>query len=190
MTELIGPNVRLRPLMDEDLPVYQRIYGSPVLTRYLGVDRMTPEKAAAAFYTPTPRKLVFAITSHDDDTMVGMIGLLLEEYGSNAMCTGLVILPGSPVKGCGSEAGRLLFAHAFGPLGIHRVWAGHRADHTMMSGVMTGAGLEREATLRELFRTQGRWHDVTTYAAVAHRWREQASPLELAIMRGAVLSRS
>jgi len=190
MTVLVGPNVRLRPLDDGDLTVYQRIYCSPVLTRYLGVDRMTPQKAIASFYTPTPRKLVFAITSHDDDRMEGMIGLLLEEYGSNAMCTGLVILPGSPLKGCGAEAGRLLFAHAFGPLGIHRVWAGHRADHTMMGSVMTEAGLEPEATLRELFHTQGRWHDVTTYAAVAGRWREQASPLELAIAEGAVLSRS
>jgi hypothetical protein len=41
-----------------------------------------------------------------------------------------------------------------------------------------------------LFHTQGRWHDVTTYSAVEHRWREQASPVELAILRGAVLSRS
>jgi hypothetical protein len=100
------------------------------------------------------------------------------------MITGLVILPGTPVSGHASEAGRLLMAHAFGPLGLHRIWAGHRADHAHMPAIMHAAGLRPEATLQELFRTQGQWRDVTTYAATADWWLSAATPSEQAIATG------
>ncbi|KOU38649.1 hypothetical protein ADK53_12140 [Streptomyces sp. WM6373] len=51
--------------------------------------------------------------------------------------------------------------------------------------MMHAAGLRPEATLRQLFRTQGCWHDVTTYATVAPEWKSQATPRELAILDGA-----
>lgn len=121
----------------------------------------------------------------DGDTLVGTMGLLVEGYGSNAMLTSLVLLPGAPMRGHGHEAGRLLMAYGFGPLGLHRIWAGHRSDHHVMPQVMHAAGLRPEATLRQLFRTQGCWHDVTTYAAVAPEWKRQATPRELAILDGA-----
>lgn len=41
-----------------------------------------------------------------------------------------------------------------------------------------------EATLKELFRTQGRWHDVTSYTATVDRWLTAATPLERAIVTG------
>jgi RimJ/RimL family protein N-acetyltransferase len=189
--EVTGARTRLRELLPDDAATFTRIYTSKVLTRYLGVDQMDPAQARDAFDAALAQPHAFprtrhtlAITAADDDTMHGVIGLLLEGYGSNAMITGLVVLPGTPVSGHASEAGRLLMAHAFGPLGLHRVWAGHRADHTHMPAIMQAAGLRPEATLSELFRTQDRWHDVTTYAATADRWLTAATPLERAIVTG------
>ena len=190
--ELRSPQLRLRELRPADQGPYHAIHTSPVLTRYLGVERHTPEQAAAAFqrtlgqrYDVPRRRYTMAITAPDDDVMHGIIGLLVEDYGSNAMITGLVIRPGAPVAGRGAQAGRLLLAYGFGPLGLHRIWAGHRSDHLRMREVMLEAGFEPEATLRELFRTSGRWHDVTTYAAVDHRWRHTASLAESSILDSA-----
>lgn len=183
--------VRLRELRPADEAAYCAIYTSPVLPRYLGVDRCDPERAAGKFRnaltersTPGRRRYSLAITAPDGDTMHGIIGLLVEDYGSNAMVTGLVIRPGTPVAGCGAQAGRLVMAHGFGPLGLHRIWAGHRSDHLRMREVMLEAGFHPEATLRELFQTAGRWHDVTTYAALSHQWRLTASPAERAVLDG------
>jgi [ribosomal protein S5]-alanine N-acetyltransferase len=191
--DLRGEYLRLRDLRPADQDAYCAIYTSPVLTRYLGVDRCSPEKAAAAFRSalaqrdaPSRRRYTLAITAPGDDTMHGIIGLLVEDYGSNAMITGLVIRPGTPVAGHGARAGRLLMAHGFGALGLHRIWAGHRSDHHRMRDVMLDAGFHPEATLQELFHTAGRWHDVTTYAALDHRWRHTASPAERAILDGAI----
>ncbi|MEU9268575.1 hypothetical protein AB0E04_24435 [Streptomyces sp. NPDC048251] len=56
-----------------------------------------------------------------------------------------------------------------------------------MRDVMLEAGLHPEATLRQLFNTQGVWHDVATYAAVAPEWIPQASAAERHILGGDAL---
>ncbi|MFF4322819.1 GNAT family N-acetyltransferase [Streptomyces sp. NPDC001568] len=190
--ELRGEHLRLRELRADDHASFARILTHPMLTRYLGIDRMDGDQAHDAFarslaqpHTHPRRKYTLAVCAPDADVLVGTMGLLVEDYGSNAMLTSLVLLPGAPVRGHGHEAGRLLMAYGFGQLGLHRIWAGHRSDHHLMPQVMHAAGLRPEATLRQLFHTQGCWHDVTTYAAVAPEWKCQATPGELAILDGA-----
>ncbi|MFJ9060017.1 GNAT family N-acetyltransferase [Streptomyces sp. NPDC102409] len=190
--ELHGEHLRLRELHAGDHDAFARILTHRVLTRYLGIDRMDPVQAHAAFaqslaqpHTHPRRKYTLAVCAPDDDTLVGTMGLLVEDYGSNAMLTSLALLPGAPVRGHGHEAGRLLMAYAFGHLGLHRIWAGHRSDHHHMPKVMHAAGLRPEATLHQLFHTQGSWHDVTTYATVAPEWKRQATDSELAVLDGA-----
>ncbi|WP_199547571.1 GNAT family N-acetyltransferase [Streptomyces sp. N35] len=191
LPELHGEHLWLRELRATDLAPFERIHTHRLLTRYLGIDRMDARQAQDAFarhlaqpYTHPRRRHTLAVCPPGQDTMVGTMGLLVEEYGRNAMLTSLVLLPDSPVRGHGHEAGRLLMAYGFGPLGLHRIWAGHRADHTRMQDVMLAAGLHPEATLRQLFHTQGHWHDVTTYAALAPEWTEQATAAERAILHG------
>ncbi|MEV6657700.1 GNAT family N-acetyltransferase [Nocardia fluminea] len=187
--ELVGARLRLRDLRAGDLGVYQRIFTDPNLTRYMGTDSLGVRAAAASFDAAlrargdSPRrKYTLAITAPGADTMVGTISLLVEDYGSNAMIGGLVVVPEGALRAGGIEAGRLLAAFAFGPLGIHRVWAGHRHDHPVMDTVMAGVGLTPEARLRQLYRTQGRWRDVCTYAALRPEWAAAATPVERRIL--------
>ncbi|MFI5642079.1 hypothetical protein ACIA8H_32320 [Streptomyces goshikiensis] len=51
-----------------------------------------------------------------------------------------------------------------------------------MPPLLRAARLLPEATWRQLFRTQGCWHDVTTYAALAPAWKHQAAHPELAVL--------
>lgn len=189
--ELRGRRLKLRELRPSDHEPFTRILTHRLLTRYLGIDRMEESEAhdtfARSLHQPHahPRhRYTLAVSCLDDDTLTGTMGLLVEDYGRNAMLTSLVLLPGAPAAGHGHEAGRLLMAYGFGHLGLHRIWAGHRSDHHRMADVMHAAGLQREATLRQLFRTQGCWHDVTTYAALAPEWKRQATEAELAILDG------
>ncbi|MFC6012538.1 GNAT family N-acetyltransferase [Nocardia lasii] len=187
--DLVGARLRLRDLRAGDLGVYQRIFTDPHLTRYMGTDSMGVQAAAASFEAAmcsrgeSPRrKYTLAITASGADTMLGTIGLLVEDFGSNAMIGGLVVLPDGGLRAGGIEAGRLMAAFAFGPLGIHRVWAGHRHDHPVMDTVMAGVGLTPEARLRQLYRTQGQWRDVCTYAALRPEWAATATPAERRIL--------
>ncbi|MGP3683987.1 GNAT family N-acetyltransferase [Streptomyces sp. IBSNAI002] len=194
--ELRGEHLRLRELHANDHDAFARILTHRVLTRYLGTDCMDTGQAHDAFtkslaqpHTQPRRKFTLAVCAPDDDTLVGTMGLLVEDYGSNAMLTSLALLPGAPMRGHGHEAGRLLMAYAFGHLGLHRIWAGHRSDHHHMPKVMHAAGLRPEATLRQLFHTQGCWHDVITYATVAPEWKRQATDRELTVLDGTPASR-
>jgi len=189
--ELRGEHLRLRELHADDHEPFTRILTHRALTRYLGIERMDTDQAHDVFaqalaqpHTHPRRKYTLAVCAPDDDAFVGTMGLLVEDYGSNAMLTSLVLLPGAPVSGHGHQAGRLLMAYAFGHLGLHRIWAGHRTDHQRMARITHAAGLRPEATLRQLFRTRGCWHDVTSYAAVAPEWKRQATAQELAILDG------
>ncbi|CAM5645590.1 hypothetical protein SAVIM338S_06384 [Streptomyces avidinii] len=190
--ELRGEHLRLRELRAGDHEPFARILTHPVLTRYLGTDPMDESQAHDAFarslaqpHADPRRRYTLAVRTPQDDRLIGTVGLLVEDYGSNAMLTGLVLLPDAPVQGHAHEAGRLLMAYGFGRLGLHRIWAGHRSDHHQMPQVMHAGGLRPEATLRQLFRTKGCWHDVTTYAAVAPEWKLQATAAELDVMDGA-----
>jgi RimJ/RimL family protein N-acetyltransferase len=172
-----GNWVSLRELRAEDLPAFIRIYTDPAITKYLGFDCMDIAQAVAAFgnclrqRAAQPRcRYTLAITARGDDTMAGVIGLLVEDYGSNAMLTGLATLPDTPVHGRTVEAARLLVSLGFGQLGLNRIWAGRRHDHARMHHFLIRCGLRQEAYLRQLFRTQGKWHDVVTYAAVSAEW--------------------
>ncbi|MFG3166134.1 GNAT family N-acetyltransferase [Streptomyces sp. NPDC048200] len=194
LPELHGEHLWLREMRATDLAPFERIHTHRLLTRFLGIDRMDARQAQDAFakclaqpYVQPRRKHTLAVCAPGEDAMVGTMGLLVEEYGRNAMLTSLVLLPGAPVSGHGHEAGRLLMAYGFGRLGLHRIWAGHRADHARMSEVMFAAGLRPEATLRQLFHTQGEWHDVATYAAVAPEWIPGASAAERLILEGDAL---
>lgn len=198
MPALHGTHLRLRELCLDDRETYVRIFTHRGLTRYLGTDRLDRPQAEKSFIhalaqplTESRRKYTLAVCppAPEPDTMIGTIGLLREDYGSNAMITGLVVLPGSPASGHTHEAGRLLLAYAFGQLGLHRVWAGHRSDHTHMQGVMRAAGFAPEANLRQLFHTSGIWHDVTTYTALAPEWKRQATESETRILDGEPLTR-
>ncbi|MEW2574013.1 GNAT family protein [Streptomyces sp. NPDC047070] len=189
--ELHGEHLWLRELHASDHDSFARILTHRTLTRYLGIERMDAGQAHDAFtqclaqpHTHPRRKYTLAVCAPGDHTLVGTMGLLVEDYGSNAMLTSLVLLPGAPARGHGHEAGRLLMAYGFGHLGLHRIWAGHRSDHHHMPKLMHAAGLRPEATLRQLFRTQGCWHDVNTYAAVAPEWKRQAGLWELDILDG------
>ncbi|MEV2246271.1 GNAT family protein [Streptomyces sp. NPDC049970] len=191
--ELHGTHLRLRELRLDDRDTYVRIFTHRLLTRYLGIDRLDRRQAEESFVQALVQRgaesrsrhtLAVCPPSPGPDSMIGTIGLLREGYGSNAMITGLAVLPGSSVSGHTHEAGRLLLAYAFGHLGLHRVWTGHRSDHTRMRTVMHAAGFTQEATLRQLFRTGGIWHDVTTYTALAPEWKCQATQAETAILEG------
>ncbi|XIG73187.1 N-acetyltransferase [Streptomyces sp. SGAir0957] len=194
MPDLHGPRLRLREMRLDDRDSYVRIFTHKLLTRYLGIERLDRRQAEESFVRAlvqpdtAPRNrytLAVCPPAPEPDPMIGTIGLLREEYGSNAMVTGLVVLPGSPAGGHTHEAGRLLLAYAFGHLNLHRVWAGHRSDHVHMRPIMQAAGFHQEATLRQLFRTQGVWHDVTTYTALAPEWKAQATEAETRILDGA-----
>jgi len=85
-------------------------------------------------------------------------------------------------KGYGAEIICALLALAFGPLGLHRVYAEVPPADTATAHVAEECGMQREGHLREHTWAKGEWHDSLVYAILDWEYdqvlkrREQQPP--------------
>ena len=73
-------------------------------------------------------------------------------------------------QGYMSEAFPLLFAHAFGRLGLHRIEANIRPENTASIALARRAGLRREGYSPRFLRIDGDWRDHERWALLADEW--------------------
>lgn len=105
---------------------------------------------------------VFAVTSRAEGTLVGSIRVTLDTAHHHGEIGYWI---GRPFWGHGfaTAALRLLVAHCFSQLDLHRVYAHHMARNPASGRVMEKAGLRREGLLREHVFKAGRPEDIVIY---------------------------
>jgi len=115
-------------------------------------------------------RITLAIADPRDGTYRGEI--VLNDHDEPNRSAGLRILlsPGARGRGLGAEALRLVLAHAFGPLGLHRVSLevydfNERAVH-----VYEKVGFRHEGRMRDALWWEGTPHDALLMAALATEW--------------------
>ncbi|MCA8967592.1 MAG: GNAT family N-acetyltransferase [Kofleriaceae bacterium] len=74
-------------------------------------------------------------------------------------------------RGYGSAAIRALLDHAFGPLGLHKVWLMVFAHNTRGRGIYGRIGFREEGVLREEYFHEGGWHDMVRMSMLAREWQ-------------------
>ena len=78
-------------------------------------------------------------------------------------------------RGYMSEIVPALVAHAFGALGLNRLYAHHMLRNPASGRVLEKAGFRREGVLRQRVRKWGRYEDVALCALLADDWRAGAT---------------
>jgi [ribosomal protein S5]-alanine N-acetyltransferase len=73
-------------------------------------------------------------------------------------------------RGYCTEAAGALLAHAFGPLGLHRVHATHLTRNPASGRVMQKLGMRHEGRMREHFLKWGVFEDVERYGILDREW--------------------
>lgn len=76
-------------------------------------------------------------------------------------------------RGLGTEVTRLVLAHAFSDLGLHRVSLRVLADNLRAIRCYEKSGFLREGIERESGFVDGRWHDDLMMAILEDDWRRQ-----------------
>jgi len=74
-------------------------------------------------------------------------------------------------RGLGTEASRLVLAHAFEVVGIHRVELQVYANNPRAKHVYDKLGFRYEGTRRQALRWDGQWIDSHVMAILASEWR-------------------
>jgi RimJ/RimL family protein N-acetyltransferase len=116
--------------------------------------------------------VVFSVLDEDTHRYLGQIGIHQIHARSKVGRLGVVIAAkGDMGKGYGTAAIRGILDHAFGPLGLHKVWVMMFAHNTRTRGIVSRLGFVEEGTLREEYFHDGGWHDMVRLSLLAREWR-------------------
>lgn len=140
-----------------------------------GVFPYSPE-AARQFIkqTATSRDaLTLAIVLKDENRHIGNIAL--QSIQSIYRSAELSILIGAHIawgKGYGLEAARMLCAHGFARLNLHRIGCGTFSDNTAMQRLALALGMRKEGERREAAFKNGRFVNIVEFGMLRDEFKE------------------
>jgi len=111
-----------------------------------------------------------------DDRLIGATGLHQIDPRNRSAMFGIVI--GEKDEwghGYGTEVTRLVAAHGFATLNLHRIWLEVFADNLRGIRAYENAGFVREGVLRQSDWRDGRWHDTVLMSLLSDEWRARAA---------------
>jgi RimJ/RimL family protein N-acetyltransferase len=188
---LTGEKVRLRGVLDDDLPTLARWEMDPGRMTTL-TNRVAPSSEAAAkeriakWCANDNSELGFAIETLDGaGELVGNLGL----FGMNAKdrCATIGIALGREYlgRGYGSDAMRVIVDYGFRELGLHRLQLSVAPFNPAGIRAYEKAGFVEEGRRRETVMHDGRWYDEVLMSVLDHEWaaRRSQRPPELTAHR-------
>ncbi|OQO92415.1 GNAT family N-acetyltransferase [Saccharomonospora piscinae] len=174
-----GSAVVLRPVSVTDVPGLLTMLADPEVQRLTGTHRALEsgrEREQAEWWYATRAdhddRLDLAITARESGEYLGEV-VLSELDTHNRSCAFRIALAGSRHlgRGYGTEATRLVLAHAFDTVGLHRIELEVFAFNPRAIHVYEKAGFRWEGTRRQALRWDDEWIDAYVMAVLAHEWR-------------------
>ena len=172
---VMGERVYLRPLDSGDLERCLRWINDPVLRVNLGRHRpmsraMETEWLAGQYKGES--ELSFAVVLIDGDCHIGNVGLHGIDSKNRLAEFGILIGESDAWgQGYGTEAGRLMLAHSFDELGLHRVMLRVFPFNERAIRVYEKLGFREEGCLRDSLFQGGVFHDTILMSILEHEWR-------------------
>lgn len=178
---LTGELVILRPFEDADLAPMAEAIADPEVGRLTGSFHSSSELEALpdldvlrdwyATRNVQADRLDLAIVDRATGTCVGEV-VLNEWEEANGSCNFRILVgPRGRDRGLGTEATRLVLAHAFDTVGVHRVGLEVYAFNPRAQRAYEKVGFVREGVRRDALSFDGEWVDSILMAVLDHEWR-------------------
>ncbi len=167
----MDPNVSLRPVTAEDIPLLERWDRDPAAAGpYAWFGWRDPGRFRRRFatdgYLGTDGGLLLVVV--DDGRVVGDVSWRAVQGGPNAASRswniGVTIDPGWRGRGIGGRAQRLLAEELFAHTLAERVEATTDVENTAERRALEKAGFTYEGTLRRCQFRGGAWRDMASYS--------------------------
>jgi RimJ/RimL family protein N-acetyltransferase len=180
---LVGERIVLRPVLPEDRDARKRLGFHGDIERGYGVLResgpMTDDEADRWYARLVQEgedasRVVWAMEVAGD--LVGFAFLQgLREVDAKARFAIGLLSPELLDHGYGSEATRLVLAHAFGPMALHRVDLRVLAFNERAIAMYRRCGFVEEGVERDSCRMGGQWYDDVIMGILAHEFSDGSS---------------
>ncbi len=180
---LMGERAALRPFVDGDLAVMVEAVADPEVGRLTGSVNSSTAVSDAGFDERRLRewyssrndqtdRLDLAIVDRASNDCVGEV-VLNEWEPENASCNFRILIgPRGRDRGLGTEATRLLLAHAFETVGLHRVSLEVYAFNPRARRAYEKVGFVPEGVRRDALRFDGEWVDSLLMSVLAPEWEQ------------------
>ncbi|HWC81998.1 MAG TPA: GNAT family protein [Pseudonocardiaceae bacterium] len=171
---LTGALVALRPIAVRDVPDIAVAVAEPVSRRLTGTH--------ATFTVEQLTRWAMTRADHDDRLDLTIIERATGRYAGevvlndldpdNQSCSFRIGLAGPEFfgRGLGTEATRLILAHAFEVVGLHRIGLEVYAFNPRARHVYEKVGFVPEGTLRHALNWDGQWWDAHVMSLLAPDW--------------------
>ena len=183
ITPLHTDRVEFTPLQMENIHTHFRWNNDPELNR-LDSEFPFEEESFGAFKSrfeqmcdnPSPSHRNFEIHARDAETLIGVA------YATRISAHNLHAQVGITIgdrdywgRGYGRSSFDLLLFYCFEKLGLHRVSAEPFEYHTAWRDLVEGMGFQKEGTIREYLRRDGRYWDKEIYGLLEQGYQARCA---------------
>jgi RimJ/RimL family protein N-acetyltransferase len=179
---LTTERLTLRAFTEHDLDDLFAYESRDDVSRFMLYDTVTPDRAPERL----ARRLTQTRLENDGDSLtlaielpgadgsrarvIGDVDLVLRNAAHGQASTGWVLHPDYQGRGYAAEAESALLDLAFGPVGLHRVFAELDPRNAASVALCERLGMRREALFVEDMFFKGGWGDTGVYALLAREW--------------------
>lgn len=164
--------VRIRPIVAADAPA---LIAAHIASRALHGTWVQPpcdRTAFNAWFAPVARGRKIALVGEYAGAMVGVVNLNEIVWGPlQSAYLGYYALAGMEQRGLMTETLRLAVAHAFGPVGLHRVEANIQPGNTASRALVRRLGFVQEGFSEHYLFIDGAWRDHERWAQLSDAGR-------------------
>lgn len=166
---LTTPRLELRAFADADFAAVHEYAADPEVVRHTDWGPNTPDEtraflrsAAGGVLADPWAGLTLAVVLRAEGRVIGAAALHAGDDRDASL--GYCLNRRYWGSGVATEAAAALLRLAFGPLGLHRVWATCRPENAASARVLEKVGMRREGHLRQNVLVRGVWRDSLLYA--------------------------
>ncbi|MEE4362049.1 MAG: GNAT family protein [Pseudomonadales bacterium] len=177
---LESPRLRLRALLDEDVPALFRIFSDPAVTRYWSSPPMRREADARTLLEEIREEyqrgelLEWGLEHRDQPGVIGTCALSALDLDNRRAEIGFALARAAWGQGLMGEILPVLVEHAFGAMGLHRLEADVDPRNEGSIRALQRLGFIVEGRLRERWQVTGEVQDTLMLGLLAPEWRARA----------------
>ena len=171
---LEGPNINLRVIEQEDIPLYHEWINTPEIMGMYNAHafRQISKTWLKNVFNNLGDNLQIFIIEKKDKTRIGLILYFLVKGGPVELLEiGTILIPSERQKGFGKEAVTIFVDYLFLTKNISRIQATTDVRNTGSQKVLEKTGFTKEGIIRDMIFNQGNWRDFALYSILRKEWK-------------------